>query len=68
MSMTEQVLIDNNGKAIAVQIPISQYKKIKERLEELDDIKAFDKAMSKKLVFTDFKDAVKKIKSSRKSK
>jgi len=66
--MTEQVLIDNNGKAIAVQIPISQYKKIKERLEELDDIKAFDKAMSKKLVFTDFKDAVKKIKSSRKSK
>lgn len=68
MSIAEQVLIDNKGNAIAVQIPINQYKKIKERLEELDDIKAFDKAMNKKLVFTDFKEAVKKIKSSRKSK
>ena len=68
MSIAEQVLIDKNGNAIAVQIPINQYKKIKERLEELDDIKAFDKAMSKKLAFTDFKEAVRKIKSGRKSK
>lgn len=68
MSITEQVLLNKKGDAVAVQIPINQYKKIKERLEELEDIKAFDKAMKRKLVFSDFNEAVKKIKSSRKSK
>jgi len=68
MSITEQVLFNKKGDAVAVQIPINQYKKIKERLEELEDIKAFDKAMKKKLVFSDFNEAVKKIKSSRKPK
>ncbi len=65
MSITEQILMDKKGNAIAVQIPMSKYKKIKEMLEELEDIKAFDKAMKRKQRFTPFPQAVKKIKSKR---
>jgi PHD/YefM family antitoxin component YafN of YafNO toxin-antitoxin module len=68
MSITEQVVIDKKGNAIAVQIPMSQYKKIKEMLEELEDIKAFDKATKRKHLFIPFDEAVKNIKVKRISK
>lgn len=68
MSITEQVVVDKKGNTIAVQIPVNQYRKIKELLEELDDIKAFDKAMKRKHHFSSFDEAVKRIKSNRKEK
>jgi len=66
MSITEQIVTDKNGNPVAVQIPMNQYKKIKEMLEELEDIKAFDKAMNRKQQFTPFEEAVKRIKATRK--
>ena len=48
MSISEQIVVDKNGNAIAVQIPMRQYKKILEMLEELDDIKAYKKAKKAK--------------------
>ena len=68
MTISEQVLMDKNGNAVAVQIPINQYKKIMEQLEELDDIKAYDKAMKRKHVFVPFNEAVQRLKAQRKSK
>jgi PHD/YefM family antitoxin component YafN of YafNO toxin-antitoxin module len=68
MSITEQIITDKNGNAVAVQIPVNQYKKIKEMLEELEDIKAFDKALSRKQQFLPFDEAVKRIKVKRKNK
>jgi hypothetical protein len=66
MSITEQILLDNKGNAVAVQIPINQYKKIMEQLEELEDIKSFDKAMKRKQAFVPFKEAVQRLKAQRK--
>ncbi|MDQ6901722.1 MAG: hypothetical protein M3139_01775 [Bacteroidota bacterium] len=44
MSFDEQILVDKKGKTLAVQIPISQYKKMLEIIEEMEDIKAYKKA------------------------
>jgi hypothetical protein len=48
MSIDEQILVDNKGKTVAVQIPISQYKKMLEIIEEMEDIKAYKKAKKQK--------------------
>lgn len=66
MSIKEQVVIDKKGKPVAIQIPVSQYKKMLEMMEELEDIKAFDKAIKRKQQFTPFNDAVKRLKVARK--
>lgn len=39
-----QFITDNNGKKISVVIPIKKYQLILEDLEELDDIKRYDRA------------------------
>lgn len=45
--MTPQFLIDVKGKKTGVLLSIKDYKKLMEELEELDDIKAYDKAKKK---------------------
>lgn len=57
MSITEQVVTDKKGNAIAVQIPVGQYKKILDLLEELDDIKAYKKAKKAKSEWIPFEKA-----------
>lgn len=42
--MTPQYLTDSKGKKTGVFLSIKDYKKIMEELEELEDIKAYDKA------------------------
>ena len=66
MSITEQIVTNKKGKAIAVQLPIHQYKKLLELAEEMEDIKAYDKAMRRKHVFVPFDVAVKELKAKRK--
>jgi len=63
MSLKEQVVLDHTGKAIAVQIPINQYKKLLEKIEDLEDIKIYDIAMKRKQEFIPFDEAVKVLKS-----
>ena len=48
MSINEQLVVDNKGKTLAVQIPFRQYKKILAMLEELEDIRAYKKAKRRK--------------------
>jgi len=45
--MNNQYLTDRKGKKISVVIPIQEYEKMLEQLEELEDIKAYDEAKSK---------------------
>lgn len=40
-------IVDAKGKKVAVQIPISTYRKLVEAWEELKDIAAYDKARKK---------------------
>jgi hypothetical protein len=66
MSITEQIVTDKKGKAVAVQIPVNQYKKLLELAEEMEDIKAYDKAIKRKREFIPFNQAVKELKAKRK--
>lgn len=68
MSISEQLVKDEKGNAVAVLIPVGKYKKMREMLEELEDIKAFDNAMKRKHKFVPFHEAVKRIRSKRKSR
>jgi hypothetical protein len=58
--LNENFVTDSKGKKIAVLLPIKDYNKILEELEELEDIKAYDKAMNRKQKFIPLKQAVKK--------
>jgi antitoxin (DNA-binding transcriptional repressor) of toxin-antitoxin stability system len=68
MSISEQVVLNKKGKPVAVQIPMSQYKKLLVLAEEMEDIKAYDTAMKRKHQFTPFDKAVKELKAKRKTK
>jgi hypothetical protein len=57
MSIDEQIVVDNKGKTIAVQIPINQYKKMLEIIEEMEDIKAYKKAKKNKSEWIPFEKA-----------
>lgn len=65
MSITEQIVTDKKGKPVAVQIPVEQYKKLLELAEEMEDIRAFDKAMKRKHKFIPLKQAVSELKKQR---
>ena len=66
MSIDEQILVDNKGKTIAVQIPISQYKKMLEIIEEMEDIKAYKKAKKQKSDWVPFEKAFANIETRKK--
>lgn len=65
MNIVEQVIVDKKGKTVAIQIPVSQYKKMLQKMEELEDIKAFDRAMKRKSTFVPFEEAVKRLRTRR---
>jgi PHD/YefM family antitoxin component YafN of YafNO toxin-antitoxin module len=54
-------LIDERGEKKAVVVPFSEWHKIKEALEELDDIRAYDKAKSQPSEPLPFYEAIKRI-------
>ena len=66
MSITEHIVTDKKGKPIAVQLPVNQYKKLLELAEEMEDIKAYDRAMKRKHKFIPSDLAVKQLKAKRK--
>jgi len=57
----EKYLTDESGSKKAVVVPISEWQQIKEDLEELDDIRAYDKAKSKPSEPVPFDKAIKEI-------
>jgi len=66
MSITEQFVLNKKGKPVAVQLPVSQYKKLLELAEEMEDIKAYDRAIKRKQNFIPFEKAIKELKVKRK--
>ena len=45
-ALRQQFIEDKEGQRIAVLMPIDQYNKMLDQLEEIDDIKAYDAAKS----------------------
>lgn len=58
---TPQFITDNSGKKLAVVLPMKEYNRMLEDLEELEDVKAYDKAMNGKQEFIPLDKALKEI-------
>ena len=58
----ENFLVNDQGKRVAVMLPIKQYDKLLEALEELEDIKAYDAAKAKNEATVPLREAIKKRK------
>lgn len=64
--MKTQFITDSTGEKLAVILPIKEYEKLMEELDELQDIKAYDKAKSRKQTFVLAEDMFKAIERKRK--
>ncbi len=65
---TPQYITDNKGKKLSVVLPLKEYKKIMEELEELEDIRLYDEAMADKQPSLPIDKAFKLIDAKRKKK
>ena len=56
--MKTQFVTDDHGKKLAVILPIKEYQKMVEDLEDLDDIRQYDQAKKeddgKRILFSDY--------------
>ncbi len=66
--MRKQFVTDDHGKKVAVLLPIKDYAKLIEDLEELKCEKAYDKAKNAKQEFIDAEQAFAEIEAERKNK
>lgn len=64
--MKTQFVTDDQGKKVAVILPVRDYEKIMEELDELDCIKAYDHAKARKQEFIPANDVFKAIDRKRK--
>ena len=64
----ENFVVDAKGNRVGVFLPIKDYNRLLEELEDLDDIKAYDKATSRKQEFIPLDQALKQIETSRKKR
>lgn len=64
-AVRQQFIEDNKGHRIAVLLPIDQYNKMLEQLEEIDDIRAYDAAKAEEDEIIPFDQAVREIEEER---
>ena len=64
--MKTQFVTDDHGKKVAVILPVKEYKRIMDDLDELECIKAYDKAKARKQEFIPASDVFKAIEQKRK--
>jgi hypothetical protein len=63
--MALQFISDDKGNKIAVILPIDEYQRICEVLEELESIRAYDAAKASKSEVIPFEQAIEEIEKSR---
>ena len=64
--MKTQYVTDDHGKKVAVIVPVKDYEKLMDELDELECIKAYDKAKARKQEFIPAADVFKAIEQKRK--
>ena len=64
-AVRQQFIEDSQGNRIAVLMPIDQYNKMMEQLEEIDDIRAYDAAKAQDDEIIPFDQAVQEIEKDR---
>lgn len=65
LRLHEKFIVDEKGKKTAAILPYSEWMKVAAILEEYEDIRAYDKAKSRRSHPISFKKAVKKLKAKR---
>ena len=60
--LKEQYIEDDKGKKVAIILPIAEYKKMLEKLEELEDIRLYDEVKAKNEVADSFEEYLAKRK------
>lgn len=65
---TVQYITDNKGNKLSVVLPMKDYKKILEELEELEDLRLYDEAMADKEPSIPVDEAFKIIEANRRKK
>lgn len=63
--MKNQYVTDDKGKKVGVILPIGEYKKMLEQIEELEDIKAYDEAVKMNEEEISVQEAFQKLESKR---
>ena len=66
--MRTQYITNDMGKKLAVVLPIQDYQKMIEKLEDLDDIRLYDGAKASKAPSIPLDEAFKMIEAKRKAK
>lgn len=61
----EDYIVDEQGRQKAVVVPIDEWRKILEALEDLDDIRAYDEAKSCPTDSIPFEEAVREIRKGK---
>ena len=64
--MKPQFITDDHEKKLAVVLPIREYNKLLDEMEELEDIKLYDAAKKGKQEFMDTEKAFKELEKTRK--
>ncbi len=64
-TMNEGFVVDENGARVGVILPIDEYRKLLEDLEELESIRAYDAAKSSGNDAIPFEEAVREIERDR---
>ena len=66
--MKTQFIIDNTGKKLGVLLPMKEYSRMVEELEELEDIKLYDEVKARKEPSVPIEKAFKQLDAKRKAK
>jgi PHD/YefM family antitoxin component YafN of YafNO toxin-antitoxin module len=61
ITVHEEYLVDEAGNRKAVVLPLAEWRQIKEELEELDDIRAYDDAKAQPSEPIPFEQAIREI-------
>ncbi len=66
ITLHPEFVVDNKAERKAVLLPLADWNRLMEEIEELDDIRAYDKATSRSEKSIPFDEAVRMIKSKAK--
>lgn len=66
--MKTQFITDSKGHKVAVVLPVKEYQKILADLEDLEDIRLYDRAKATKDISIPIEEAFKKLDAKRKRK
>lgn len=65
MTTNYQYISDRKGKTTAIIVPIEDFRKMQENLDELEAIKEYDQAKSEVLTFQPLEEALKDVEKER---